>query len=70
MPQTITTGFRALVDAAERDVENLTVEDAATLYGRDDAFAYTGEVAYVRIEPGAQASDSYANRREREAQKN
>ena len=36
MPQAITTGFRALVDAAERDVENLTVEEAAKLHGRDD----------------------------------
>ena len=36
MPQTITTGFRALVDAAERDVENLSVEEAAALHGRDD----------------------------------
>jgi len=36
MPQTITTGFRALVDAAEREVENLSVEEAASLYGRDD----------------------------------
>jgi arylsulfatase len=38
-------------------------------YGRADAFAYTGVVSYVRIEPGAQAPDSYANRREREAQR-
>ncbi|MBV8839106.1 MAG: rhodanese-like domain-containing protein [Alphaproteobacteria bacterium] len=36
MPQAITTGFRALVDAAERDVENLSVEEAASLHGRDD----------------------------------
>jgi len=36
MPQKITTGFRALVDAAERDIENLTVEDAIALHGRDD----------------------------------
>ena len=36
MPQTITTGFRALIDAAERDIENLTVEDAIALHGRDD----------------------------------
>jgi arylsulfatase A-like enzyme len=39
------------------------------LYGRDDAFAYTGVVSYVRIEPGAQAHDSYANRPERLAQR-
>jgi len=36
VPQKITTGFRALVDAAERDIENLTVEDAIALHGRDD----------------------------------
>lgn len=36
MPQKITTGFRALVDAAEREIENLTVEDAIALHGRDD----------------------------------
>jgi rhodanese-related sulfurtransferase len=36
MSQTITTGFRALVDAAEREIENLSVEDALKLQGRDD----------------------------------
>jgi rhodanese-related sulfurtransferase len=36
MPQKITQGFRALVDAAEREVENLSVEDALKLHGRDD----------------------------------
>ena len=36
MPQKITTGFRALVDAAEREVETLSVEDAVKLHGRDD----------------------------------
>jgi rhodanese-related sulfurtransferase len=36
MPQQISTGFRALVDAAEREVENLSVEDALKLHGRDD----------------------------------
>ena len=36
MPQQITQGFRALVDAAEREVENLSVEDALKLHGRDD----------------------------------
>jgi rhodanese-related sulfurtransferase len=35
MPQTITTGFRALVDAAEREIENLSVDDALKLH-RDD----------------------------------
>src|SRR5262245_58504033 len=33
MPQTITTGFRALVDAAEREIETLPVEDALKLHG-------------------------------------
>jgi rhodanese-related sulfurtransferase len=36
MPQKITTGFRALVDAAEREIETLSVEDAMALHGRDD----------------------------------
>jgi rhodanese-related sulfurtransferase len=36
MPQKITQGFRALVDAAEREVENLSIEDALKLHGRDD----------------------------------
>jgi rhodanese-related sulfurtransferase len=36
MPQKITTGFRALVDAAEREVETLSVADAMRLHGRDD----------------------------------
>ncbi len=36
MPQTITTGFKALVDAAEREIETLPVEDAIKLAGRDD----------------------------------
>jgi rhodanese-related sulfurtransferase len=36
MPQTITTGFRALIDAAERDIETLPVEEAVALHGRDD----------------------------------
>ena len=34
MSQTIITGFRALVDAAEREIDTLTVEDAIALYGR------------------------------------
>ena len=38
-------------------------------YGGSGACAYTGEVAYVRIEPGPQAKDSYANRPERLAQR-
>ena len=36
MPQNITTGYRALLDAAEREVETLTVEAARALHGRDD----------------------------------
>jgi rhodanese-related sulfurtransferase len=36
MPQKITTGFRALVDAAEREVETLPVAAARSLHGRDD----------------------------------
>ncbi len=36
MPQHITTGFRSLVDAAEREIETLSVEDALKLHGRGD----------------------------------
>jgi rhodanese-related sulfurtransferase len=36
MPQTITTGYKALVEAAERDIETLAVEEAVKLAGRDD----------------------------------
>ena len=36
MPQTITTGYKALLEAAEREIETLSVEDAAKLHGRDD----------------------------------
>jgi rhodanese-related sulfurtransferase len=36
MPQTITTGFRALIDAAEREIDTLAVEDAIALYGGGD----------------------------------
>jgi len=36
MPQTITTGYKALVDAAEREIETLPVEEAVKLAGRDD----------------------------------
>ena len=36
MPQTITTGFRDLVDAAERQIETLAVEDAIALHGHGD----------------------------------
>src|ERR1700680_5129554 len=36
MPQNITTGYKALVDAANREVETLTTEEAIKLAGRDD----------------------------------
>jgi rhodanese-related sulfurtransferase len=36
MAQKITTGYRALVDAAEREIETLSVDDALKLHGRDD----------------------------------
>ena len=36
MPQTITIGIQALCDAAEREIETLTVEQAIEWHGRDD----------------------------------
>jgi rhodanese-related sulfurtransferase len=36
MPQTITTGYKSLCDAAEREIETLTTEEAIPLAGRDD----------------------------------
>jgi rhodanese-related sulfurtransferase len=36
MPQTITTGYKALLEAAEREIETLSVDDAAKLHGHDD----------------------------------
>lgn len=36
MPQTITTHVDALIEAAEREVETLSVEAARALHGRDD----------------------------------
>ena len=36
MPQKIKKGFRELIDAAEREVETLTVEQALALRGRQD----------------------------------
>jgi rhodanese-related sulfurtransferase len=36
MPQTITTGYRALVDAANSEIETLAAADAIKLAGRDD----------------------------------
>jgi hypothetical protein len=38
-------------------------------YGGTGTCAYTGNVAYVRIEPGPHPADSYANRPERLAQR-
>jgi rhodanese-related sulfurtransferase len=36
MPQNITVSTKALVEAAEREVETLSIEDALKLHGRDD----------------------------------
>jgi rhodanese-related sulfurtransferase len=36
MPQTITTGYKALVDAAERKIETLPAEQAIKLAGNDN----------------------------------
>jgi rhodanese-related sulfurtransferase len=36
MPQTITTGYKALCEAAEREIETIAPEDAVKLAGRDD----------------------------------
>ena len=36
MPQTITVTHRDLVDAAEREIETITVDAARALHGRDD----------------------------------
>jgi rhodanese-related sulfurtransferase len=36
MPPTITTGYRALVDAAMREVETIPIDQAIGLAGRDD----------------------------------
>ena len=36
MPQTITTGCKALVDAANREVETLSTADAISLAGQED----------------------------------
>jgi rhodanese-related sulfurtransferase len=36
MPQTITTGYKALVDAAEREIETLPAEQAIKLGGNDN----------------------------------
>ena len=36
MPQNITVSAKSLCEAAEREIETLAVEDAITLFGRDD----------------------------------
>jgi rhodanese-related sulfurtransferase len=36
MPQTITTGYKALVDAAEREIETLPADQAIKLAGNDN----------------------------------
>src|SRR5262249_13578693 len=36
MPQTITTGYKALCEAAEREIESLPIEQAVKLANRDD----------------------------------
>ena len=36
MPQTITVGYQALCEAAEREIETIAVEQAIKLAGRDD----------------------------------
>ena len=36
MPQTITTGYKALCEAAEREIETLSTEEAVLLAGRED----------------------------------
>lgn len=36
MPQTITTSVKSLVEDAEKEIENLSVDEARSLHGRDD----------------------------------
>ncbi|MGD1869644.1 MAG: rhodanese-like domain-containing protein [Neomegalonema sp.] len=36
MPQTITKSAKSLVDAANAEVDEITIEDAQTLHGRED----------------------------------
>ena len=36
MPQNITTGYKALCEDAEREIETLSVDEAVKLAGRDD----------------------------------
>ena len=42
MPQTITTGYKALVEAAEREIETLPPEEAVRLSGRELAGTFEG----------------------------
>lgn len=36
MPQNITTGYKALVEAAQREIETIPAAEAVKLHGRDD----------------------------------
>jgi len=36
MPQTITLGYKAMLEAAEKEIETLSVDDAAKLHGSAD----------------------------------
>ena len=36
MPQTITNGYKAMLEAARREVEGLSVDEAKSLYGQSD----------------------------------
>ena len=36
MPQTITTGYKTMLEAARREVEGLSVDEARALHGRSD----------------------------------
>ena len=36
MPQTITKGYKALLEEANREVKTLTIDEAKALHGRDD----------------------------------
>ena len=36
MPQTITTGYKTLLEAARREVQGLSVDEARALHGRSD----------------------------------
>ncbi len=36
MPQTITRGYKALIDQANAEVKTLTIDEAKAMHGRDD----------------------------------